>query len=543
MKRFYSLFLVFILSQVFCFSQPSNINLSNTLIFNGEPYLAINPTNPHNLVVAWMAVDASTNYRVSIKTKTSFDGGATWGNPHVQPHFGHTWYSADVSMQFRNNGTLYLSYIDYHEAPDSGGVYITHSTDGGISWTAPTQVWNGMTEDPLKRPLDRPWLAVDNSGTANDGMFYLTTKPAPWILPPNCPYLKTSTDSGQTWSAYRYVDTTNYLVGNVIAAPMPAPAVTADGALCIAYPSYLPSQSLYAKMLLAKSYNRGASFQYYDLLVNPASVSDTNYKLGYHLAANPANANQLAFACVAQPNGDPDIFLITSNNGGITWNSPVRVNDDAVGNGKAQDMVWVSYEANNKLVVTWRDRRNGSGTGFFQSSDTYCAVSTDNGTSFLPNVRLSDMTAAFDSILEKNGNDFLSCALLNDTIYAAWGDVRSGKLNIYFTKTSDSTGSGTGIISVDGNLPEILSVYPNPASNMLFISFNNNHPAGQVAVKIFNEQGQKVLDKQILNMTKQSELDISRLLAGVYIINVESAGQIIYNDKIVIKKKMIVTAD
>ena len=31
-------------------------------------------------------------------------------------------------------------------------------------------------------------------------------------------------------------------------------------------------------------------------------------------------------------NGDPDILLIWSGDGGTTWSAPVRVNDDAVGN-------------------------------------------------------------------------------------------------------------------------------------------------------------------------------------------------------------------
>jgi len=533
-KLFTTLLLCFFIA-IQCFAQPTNINLSNTVYFGGEPYMAINPTNPKNIVVAWMADDISTSFRIAIKSKVSFDGGTTWSNQSIQPHFGTTWHSADVSMQFRSNGTLYLSYVDYHEAPDSGGVFITHSTNGGISWTPPTQIWNALTEDPSKRPLDRPWLSIDNSGGPNDGMFYITTKPAPWIAAPCRPYLKRSADSGQTWSTYRYVDTTNYLVGNLIAAPMGALTTTADGALCIAYPSYLSSQYIYPKYYLAKSYNHGASFQYHDLLVNPSIVSDPNYKLAYRLAANPSNPNQLAFAFVANTNGDPDIFLTSSNDGGASWNIPIRVNDDLTGNGKAQDMVWLNYDRNNKLVVTWRDRRNGSGTGFYQPSDTYCAVSINNGNTFKPNVRLNSIIAPFDSILEQSGNDFLSCELLNDTIYAAWGDVRSGNLNIYFSKTSDSLGTGTGIIKVDGNETKLFSLYPNPATTKLVITANNN-PYKQIQLKIYNEQGQEVISRQFENAFQETTLDISQLSAGTYFISALANQQKIYNDKIIISK-------
>lgn len=536
MKKRFILFVSGLFITFGCFSQPANINLSNSLFFGGEPYLAVNPLNSLNMVVAWMALDASTGFRMSIKSKASFDGGETWDHPFIQPHFGTTWGSADVTMQFRSDGSLYLCYIDYRQAlPDSGGVFITHSADGGISWTDPVRVWNALTEDPEKRPLDRPWLAIDNSGTSNDGVFYLTTKPAPWIFPPNRPYLKTSYNSGQTWNSFRYIDTLNFLAGNLIASPMPAPAITADGALCVAYPSYLPSQSVFPKFILAKSTNRGISFQYHDLLINPVSVSDTLYKLAYHLAANPVHANQLAFTYIAQPFGDPDIFLTSTNDGGLTWNTPVRVNDDLTGNGKAQDMVWADYDPNDKLVVTWRDRRNASGTGFYQSSDTYCAVSDNNGLSFLPNVRLSTISAPFDSILQHSGNDFLSCSLNSDTIYAAWGDVRSGNLNIYFAKISDTSGTGIPIVLIDGNGREPFSFYPNPSHENLFITIHNSDYR-QVGFIIENGMGQEVLKKPVENNKVTANIDVSSLVPGVYIIRMLAGGETVSDQKLIIVK-------
>ncbi len=433
-KRIFPL-LIFLFTFWVASSQPVNINISGTLSFAGEPYIAVNPVNPQNIVLAWMAADLSTGFRVSIKSKASFNGGLTWGSQFIQPHFSPNFKSADVSMQFRKNGTLYLSYIDYRENPDSGAVYITHSLDGGVSWSSPSISFNIITDDPAKKPLDRPWLAVDNSGFISDGKFYLVTKPAPWVLPPNRPYLKSSSDSGQTWTTYRYVNTTNYLVGNVIAAPMPFPAVAADGALCIVYPSYLISQSFYPKFIFAKSYNNGMSFTYNDLLVNFPTVSNPDYKISYQLVANPLNPLQLTFIFVGNQHGDPDIFATSTINGGLTWSTPIRINDDAIANGRGQDMVWANYSKTGILLVSWRDRRNASDTGFAQPCDVYCAISRNEGLSFQSNIRLSDVTVPFDAILANSGNDFMSCELVSDSIYAAWSDVRNSKLNIYFAKT------------------------------------------------------------------------------------------------------------
>jgi hypothetical protein len=531
MKKLVSILLVFFILKGF--SQPANTNISNTNIFGGEPYLAINPVNPKNIVIGWMALDASTAFKMTIKTKVSFDGGLSWTNPHNKVHMSSTWGSADVSMQFRNNGTVYLSYIDYRENPDSGGVFITRSTDGGISWSTPSQAWNANIEDPSKLPLDRPWLKVDNSSTSSQGMFYMTTKPAPWIPAPNRSYLKWSADSGATWSAFKYVDTTGYLIGNSIQAPMAAIAVAANGALCLAYPSYVPSQSVFPKMFFAKSMNKGGTFTRNDLLVNPSPVTNQNYKLAYTLAAHPSNPNQLAFCFISNQNGDPDIYVTTTANGGSSWSTPVRVNDDASGNGKGQDLAWISYASNNKLLAVWRDKRNGSGTGYYEPSDVYCAVSADNGATFQPNIKLSNVTVPHDTVLTQNGNDFLSCELYNDTVYAAWGDVRTGKLNVFFTKTSVNTGTGIAPKLISSEESPV-TVFPNPVKDKLQLQFNDKK-IDQLTVSIFQQDGKIVLQKTV-TVGSNTFVDVAALAAGVYMVRFSNGKMVMSAQKIIIER-------
>jgi hypothetical protein len=528
-------YLIIILCSVIkIFGQQTNINISNTSLFAGEPYLVINPTNKKNIIVGWMASDFSTGFKMSIKTKTSFDGGVTWTNQHIKPHFSPNWGSADVSMAFRKNGTVYLSYIDFRENPDSGGVYITNSTNGGITWSIPIRAWNANTEDPGKRPLDRPWLAVDNSTTTSQGTFYLTTKPAPWIPAPNRAYLKKSSDSAQSWSNYRYIDTTNFLIGPTISGPMAHLCVASDGALCIAYPSYLNSQSIFPKYIFAKSYNKGASFQRNDLFVSPPTTPpQANYKLVYNICANPNNANQLAFSFINSPNGDPDAFVTTSNNGGLTWNSPLRINDDPLSNGKGQDLLWTTYSDNNKILSVWRDKRNGTGTGFYQPSDIYCSVSNDNGLTFQPNIKLTTISASHDTILTLSGNDMLSCALLNDTIYAAWGDVRTGFLNIYFTKLSIVTGVGIKINTINTEDANLITVYPNPTKEKISVLFRSDK-IKQITFKIYDMLGKEIITKQIQNKENEKDIFLNSLNPGTYFIKGYQDEKLIYTEKIIV---------
>lgn len=523
------------MSFVYGFSQPANINISNTTVFGGEPYLAINPVNPNNIIISWIALDLTTGLRATIKTKVSFNGGQTWANSYNHPHMSSTWGSADPSLAFRKNGTVYLSYVDYRQSPDSGGVYITHSNNGGITWSTPTRVWNANTEDPSKLPLDRPWLAVDNSTTTTQGMFYITTKPAPWIPAPNRAYLKTSADSGANWSNYRYIDTTGHLIGNSIQAPMAAVCVAADGALCLAYPSYQLSQSVFPKIYLAKSYNKGGTFQYYDMLVNPATVpAPNNYKLGYNLTANPKNAAQMAACFINYTLGDPDVYVITTNNGGISWSTPVRVNDDLISNGKAQDLAWITYSSNNKLLVVWRDKRNGSGTGFYQPSDVYCSVSNNNGTSFQSNIRLSNVSAPHDTILTQSGNDFLSCELLNDTVYASWGDVRTGKLNIYFAKTSITTGLGIESKIINHDPLQEVMVYPNPASGELHC-FVTDPAVKKMMITLYDAEGKIIFSAEADIIDQKFTTALHSLKNGIYFMTTAIKGRLPEEHKIMIE--------
>jgi hypothetical protein len=189
MKKIYFLLLLIVFSKLLT---AQNQNISNQLVFEGEPYLAINPSNSQNIVVAWMGYVFANAPRLSIKVKSSFNGGQTWSSVVVMPHVESTYKSADPSLAFDHIGNLFLSFIDHRESPDSGGVYVFKSIDGGLTWSSPVQAID-MYADGDKKPIDRPFLVINETGN----QLYITSKPAPWIPAPNRPYFVNSTDGGQ----------------------------------------------------------------------------------------------------------------------------------------------------------------------------------------------------------------------------------------------------------------------------------------------------------------------------------------------------------
>ncbi len=513
MKTFLALLLVSLI-YTSSFSQTINTNISNGVTFDGEPYLAINPANPKNLVAAWMGLKLGNgSFKIAIKTRASFDGGNTWSSTVALPHMGLQYGSADPSLVFDKNGLLYACYIDYKKSPDSGGIYIARSVDGGLNWDTPSKAYD-MYDDGSKKPIDRPWLVIDNSTTANFGTLYITSKPPQWVAPPNRNYFKASSDSGHTWSAIKNIDGGTHLIGNAIAQPMATPAVTTGGKFCAAYPSYVASQNLLPAIYLAQSRDKGQTFSYSTILTTPPAANDSNYKNGYLLIANPADSNQLVFVSPAATNGDADIMALHSNDGGQTWSSTVRVNDDAMANGKGQDMVWAAYNEQGKLVVTWRDRRDASPNGFWNAGyDFYYATSTDNGQTFSANQKLSSQFIAFDSLLTSDGNDFMSCAYLADTLYSVWGDTRTGKLNVYFSKTIVSSNTQVNVAQLEGE-KVIVSVFPNPFSDELKILADKSILGQELLIA--NLSGQIL--KSFIIVDTQLSIDVKDLPAGEYLL-------------------------
>ena len=505
-------------SHFFAFAQTStaNVNLSQSTVFDAEPYIAINPVNKQNIVVAWIGF--SLKYGTSIKTRCSFDGGKSWSAVNTLPHYGKTWHSADPSMAFFDDRHLYVSYIDYRENPDSGGVYVALSSDGGKNWSPLAQVWDAR--ESAKLPFDRPWL-VAGPGMGSSPALYMTTKPAPWIPAPNRPYFKYSTDGGKNWSPYRFLDSANWLVGKFIQAPMAAPTIMASGHFAAVYPSYVATQNIKPQIVFVKKNKSKLDFSYNKVFDDGASVTDTLYKLGYRLIANPKDSNRLNIFFIDQRKGDADVYTISSHDGGKTWGNEVRVNDDATANGKGQDLVWADYDDKGRIVIAWRDRRNAPGVGYEQPSEIYGTYSLDSGKSFKKNFRISDTTVAYDKVLAANGNDFLCTAAVNDTMRTVWGDVRSGKLNVYYATTSIMSGSSS-IQRITQEELQGLHLWPNPAKGMINLSFYNDE-SQQCRIEIMDING-KVLknypSRIVTSGIQQLSIDLGGLAKGQYICRV-----------------------
>jgi hypothetical protein len=96
--------------------------------------------------------------------------------------------------------------------------------------------------------------------------------------------------------------------------------------------------------------------------------------------SNGPNKGTLYVNWIDARNGDLDVFVMSSRNGGDTWTAPVRVNDDPVKNGKEQFFTWMSVDpADGSINVIFYDRRDTTGT----QTRLTLARSIDGGRTFV----------------------------------------------------------------------------------------------------------------------------------------------------------------
>ena len=109
-----------------------------------------------------------------------------------------------------------------------------------------------------------------------------------------------------------------------------------------------------------------------------------------------------------------DVMFVRSTNGGPTFSTPKRVNDDPINQNKWHWMGTFSVAPNGRLDSVWLDTRNAANN---TDSQLFYSYSTDAGVTWSPNVAVSN-----------SFNPFL-------------GYPQQNKMGDYMTMVSDNTGA------------------------------------------------------------------------------------------------------
>ena len=176
-----------------------------------------------------------------------------------------------------------------------------------------------------------------------------------------------------------------------------------------------------------------------------------------------------------------------------------------------QDLLWGDFDTDGSLVITWRDRRNGTDSTYQTAYEIWGAYRNKDSLNFSANFRISDTLIVYDNVLAHSGNDFMCVKLVNDTLNSVWGDTRNGKLNIWFHRMSVN-GNITAVKQIHTEEVPAVNIYPNPTSSMFTIEGE-----GIKNILIYNTQGKVVGKYKKINI-----IDLSQLSNGNYFIEINT---------------------
>lgn len=344
-----------------------------------EPSIAINPTNPDNMVAG----------AILDKVYTTFDGGKTWSKQQIRSPYG---VYGDPCIIADSKGTFYYFHLS---DPDQQGwaspklldrIVCQRSFDGGLSWDEGSFMGYSPPKDQ-----DKEWAIADPDSKylyASWTQFdrYESTSPEDKsnIL------ISTSKNRGKTWKKAVRI---NEIAGDCLDGDMTTegavPAIGPNGEVYVAW-------AIDEKIYFDRSTNKGKTWLEKDILVAEQiggwelSIPGIHRCNGMPILlcdlSQSKTRGTLYVNWADQRNGqeDTDIWLAKSTDGGNTWSKAIRVNDDA--NGKQQFFTWMTIDpSTGYLYAVFYDRRNYEDL----RTDVYIAFSTDGGESFT-NVKISE---------------------------------------------------------------------------------------------------------------------------------------------------------
>ncbi|MFI5308633.1 MAG: sialidase family protein [Polyangiales bacterium] len=353
---------------------------------------------PNGLVLAgWMDERAERVCAYSFST----DGGLTWSKNVSIANTAS--FVGDPAVAIDGGGTMYAVCQQYLNSTGSmGSIQMMTSKDKGVTWS---------TVSGIQSAPDKPWAAAGPT----DGTLFVS-----WLGNPGG--IKRSLDHGTTWGP---VQSTGQIIHGT--------GITIAMTGLIHVPYNLDADRNQLRYLRSK--DNGSTYDApRDLLPDMGTFCFTCNPRQHPIVGAAADSTGKFVAItwastMPAGEGDDDVWLLYSKDGGDTWTSPIRVNDNKTASRQFES--WVAVDEYGRVHVAWTDYRDGG------QNETFYARSADPTKGFEPNVQVTDGrgSGATDFL-----GDYKGIAVQGSDVLIVWQDTRRDSGDIYFARAAGAAG-------------------------------------------------------------------------------------------------------
>ena len=312
-----------------------------------EPHIAVNPTNPDNMIAGWHQDRWSTGGGQSLGAAYTTDGGATWTEviiPFTRCSGGGStratdWERAsDPWISFSPDGTAHYMSLSFKDTVSQNAMAVSSSSDGGASWSSPVIITGSPAQDANGRSLfhDKNTLTADRD---DPDIVYATWTLFRWG---NTTLLfAKSEDGGQTWrharpiSGFATVGPAEQVFFRQGAQIVQAP----DGTLYNFYYRILFDLVTFQVTFDQATFRSEDQGDHWEKMEAQVSTFSSAMAFDPELGVPVRDAGEIPDVAVG-PNGElyvvwqdangsplfPTVKISMSTDGGFTWSAPQRAN-------------------------------------------------------------------------------------------------------------------------------------------------------------------------------------------------------------------------
>ncbi|CAN5537295.1 hypothetical protein BH10BAC5_BH10BAC5_05590 [soil metagenome] len=523
--------IIFILLIIFGFALNSYSQFPNFKIHPSnnaqiEPSIVHHPLNPLLLFCSAYTISPGGSGFRSESVYVSTDGGITWsGTDTCSGAPVSTGHGGDPGPVIDKNGVFLMT----HQGGLVTGMFANTSTNQGASWTINYTI--ASNDQDKGSPF-----TDDVAASSYYGRTFLVwtryTNPFPIVI-------SYTSNSGTSWSSLAQIN--SGISGRQSVGPV---GVTGpDGTEYVSWASADNSAGLVERGIgFASSTNGGVNWNVQENIFSITGIKTSSLQpWGIRVNSYPemdidkTNGSRRGWIYIVVseknqlPSGnDADVILFRSSDGGATWSSGKRVNQDPINNGKVQYFPVVSVDALGGVSVVYYDNRLSTGAAD-STMNVFLSYSKDGGSTFT-DYKISDHTFKPSSVSgtgSGNQGDNIGITNAGGYVIPVWMDNSTGNYQVWGSRISILT---LGVNTISSEIPNEYSLYqnyPNPFNPTTKIRFSIQTNNSQTSLIVYDMNGKEVkrlVEKTMNAGTYETEFTTEGVASGIYTYKLISNG-------------------